>query len=363
MRVINFSAGPSAIPLPALEQAREELTDFSHTGMSIMEQSHRAKDYEGVHNEAIALICELLSVPETHQVLFMQGGAHLQFCTVPLCFLSKERSADYIITDHWSQRALEEAQAVGRARVACTTEEPGKFFRRIPQVEEINLDPHAAYVHITTNNTLYGTQWKSFPSVGELPLVADMSSDFLSQKTDVSKLALGYAGAQKNLGPSGVVVVLIRKDFMERFERQDLPKSLKYSTYAKHNSLWNTPPTFTIYMIRNVLKWVKEIGGLAQLEAWNLEKARLIYNCLDQNSCFYNATAAKECRSNMNVVFRLPTPELDAAFISQAKEKGMVGLKGHRLTGGIRASIYNAVSIKDVQTLCDFMNTFAKTKG
>ncbi len=362
MRAINFNAGPAGLPLPALERARDEFVDFKGTGMSILEHSHRGKDYEAVHDEAIAQLTRLLGIPESHQVLFLQGGASLQFAMVPMNFLPKDGSADYILTGTWSEKALEEAKVLGTPRVAATTIGPDKRYTRIPKQAELQLDPKAAYVHITSNNTIFGTQWHAWPEVGAVPMVADMSSDFLWRPTDVSRFALIYAGAQKNLGPSGVTVVVIRKDFMAR-GRKDLPKILKYTTFAENNSLYNTPPTFGIYLMRNVLAWIEEQGGLTGMERRNTEKAEILYGALDRMSAFYRAPVERAARSRMNIVFRLPTEELDDRFVAEAKKQRMVGLKGHRSAGGIRVSAYNAVSPDDIRTLVSFMESFAKANG
>ena len=362
MRAINFNAGPAGLPLPALERARDELLDYRGSGMSIMEHSHRGKEYEAVHDEAIALLTRLLGIPETHQVLFLQGGASHQFAMVPMNFLPKDGSADYVVTGTWGEKALDEAKIVGSPRVAGTTIGPDKRYTRIPKQAELQLDPRAAYVHITSNNTIFGTQWHAWPQVGQVPLVADMSSDFLWRPTDVSRFALIYAGAQKNLGPSGVTVVIIRKDFMGT-GRKDIPKILRFTTFAENNSLYNTPPTFAIYLTRNVLAWIEEQGGLVAMERRNTEKAELLYNALDRMSGFYRAPVEKAARSTMNIVFRLPTEELDDRFVAEAKKQRMVGLKGHRSAGGIRVSAYNAVSPGDIRTLVSFMESFAKANG
>ncbi|MBI5497097.1 MAG: 3-phosphoserine/phosphohydroxythreonine transaminase, partial [Deltaproteobacteria bacterium] len=351
-----------ALPLPALERARDEFLDFQGSGMSIMEHSHRGKEYEAVHNEAIALLRNELSIPDAYHVLFMQGGAHLQFCTLPMNFAHGGKQADFVITGHWAKVALNHAKALGSPRVACTTEVDGKF-TRIPNQAEIKVDPAAAYAHLTTNNTIFGTQFHYVPDVGNVPLIADMSSDFLWKKFDVSRYALTYAGAQKNIGPSGIVVVVAHKDFIEKNERKDLPETLKYSTYAKNNSLFNTPPTFAIYMVRNVLAWMKSVGGLAQVSKWNDEKGALLYGALDRMNAFYKCPVEKDSRSYMNVVFRLPTEALEETFVSEAKKAGMVGLKGHRSVGGIRVSTYNAVTVDSVKTLVSFMEAFAKKNG
>jgi phosphoserine aminotransferase len=357
-RVLNFNAGPAALPLPALERARDELLDFQGTGMSIMEHSHRGKDYEAVHNEAIALIRELLGVPDEYHVLFLQGGASQQFAVVPMNLLPPGRSADYVITGGWSEKAYEEAGRIGTARVAATTLEH-KRYNRIPRQDELALDPNAAYVHITTNNTLFGTQWHYTPETGRVPLVGDMSSDFLWKKFDITKYGLVYAGAQKNIGPSGVVVVIARKDLVDG-GRKDIPVIFRYDTHAKNNSLYHTPPTFGIYLVRNVMAWAKGVGGLAQIEAWNRQKGEVLYGAIDASPDFYRAPVAKDSRSVMNVVFRLPTEELEDKFVAAAKKQGMVGLKGHRSVGGIRVSMYNAVGVEAVQKLAGFMGEFEK---
>lgn len=362
MRVINFNAGPAGLPLPALERARDELIDFQKSGMSVMEHSHRGKEYEGVHNEAISLLTQLLGIPDSHQVLLLQGGASLQFAQLPMNLLPKDGSADYVITGTWSEKALEEARIVGNARTAATTRTEDKRYLRIPKQSELKLDEKAAYLHITSNNTIFGTQWMDFPETGKVPLIADMSSDFLWRPTDVKKFGMIYAGAQKNIGPSGLVVVVMRKDLIEK-GRTDIPKILRYSTHAENNSLYNTPPTFAIYLMRNVLAWIQGLGGLAKLEARNREKGALLYGALDRLSGFYTAPVEKESRSYMNIVFRLKSEALEDTFVSEAKKAGMVGLKGHRSAGGIRVSAYNAVDVEHIQTLVSFMEGFAKSKG
>jgi len=362
-RVINFNAGPAGLPLPALERARDEFLEFGSSGMSIMEHSHRGKDYEGVHNEAIALLKELLNVPSTHEVLFMQGGAHLQFSLIPLNFLPAGKSADYVVTGNWAKVALDEAKkcaplGIGKLNVAADTQVDKKW-TRIPKQDELKLDPNAAYVHTTSNNTIFGTQWQTFPDTGKVPHICDMSSDFLSRKLDVSKFAMIYAGAQKNIGPSGVVVCIMSKELIAS-GRKDLPKTLTYSVFAEANSLFNTPPTFAIYMVRNVCDWMKKVGGIAQIQAWNEEKGRLLYGAIDKMADYYKCPVEKESRSLMNVVFRLPNEGLEEKFVAEAKKDGkMVGLKGHRSVGGIRVSAYNAVSVENIKTLVAFMEKFA----
>jgi phosphoserine aminotransferase len=360
-RVFNFNPGPAALPLAALERARDELVDFRGSGMSIIEHSHRGKEYEAVHDEAIALIRELLSVSDDYHVLFLQGGASQQFAMVPMNLLPPGKSADYILTGGWSEKALEEAKIVGQTRVAATTAENGKY-TRIPHKDELKLDPNAAYVHLTSNNTLFGTQWFEFPDTGSVPLVADMSSDFMWSKFDVSRFGLIYAGAQKNVGPSGIVVVLARKDLVEN-GRKDIPKIFRYKTHADNRSLYNTPPTFSVYLVRNVLAWIKEQGGLAGIEKTNRDKGRILYDTIDRYADFYRAPVAKDSRSFMNVVFRLPTEALEEQFVGEAKKNKMVGLKGHRSVGGIRVSLYNAVSLEATKALVSFMTEFAQANG
>jgi phosphoserine aminotransferase len=355
-RVMNFNAGPAALPLAALERAQAELSDLGGTGMSVMEHSHRGKAYEAVHNEAIALTRELLNVPETHLILLLQGGASQQFAMVPMNLLPQGKSADYVLTGAWSQKAYKEGKTVGTVRVAATTEKDGKF-GRIPAASEISWDANAAYAHITSNNTIFGTQWSEFPNPGNVPLIADMSSDIAWRPIDVSKFGLIYAGAQKNLGPSGLCVVIVRKDLVEG-GRKDIPTIFQYRTHAENNSLYNTPPTFSVYILRNVLDDVKKNGGLVAMEKRNREKAQLLYDVMDARPDFYGSPVEKAARSTMNVVFTLKTPELEAEFLAEAQKRKMVGLKGHRSVGGMRASIYNAVLPEWVKSLADFMREF-----
>jgi phosphoserine aminotransferase len=360
-RIYNFNPGPAALPLPALEKARDELLDFQGSGMSVIEHSHRGKDYEAVHDEAMGLVRELLSVPDSYDVLLLQGGASQQFAMVPMNLLLPGESADYILTGGWSEKALAEAKILGQTRVACTTAVDGKY-TRIPKQQDLKLDANAAYVHMTSNNTLFGTQWHWFPETGPVPLVADMSSDFMWRKFDVGKFGLIYAGAQKNMGPSGIVVVIARKDLVQA-ERKDIPKIFRYKTHADNRSLYNTPPTFSVYLVRNVLRWAKEQGGLDAIEKTNRQKGKVIYEAIDAQPDFYRCPVENESRSLMNVVFRLPTEALEEKFVKEAKAGGMAGLKGHRSVGGIRASIYNAVSLEAVTALATFMDSFAKANG
>lgn len=355
-RAHNFNAGPAGLPLPALERAQRELLDFEGTGMSIMEHSHRGKAYEGVHREAIALTRELLGVPDDYHVLLLQGGASQQFAVVPMNLLPQGKSADYIITGGWSEKAYQEAGRIGTARIAATTE-VDKRYVRIPKQEELKLDPGAAYVHMTTNNTLFGTQWHWLPEVGGVPLVADMSSDIMWKKIDVSKFALIYAGAQKNIGPSGVTLVIARKDIVDG-ARKDIPTIFRYATHASNDSLYNTPPTFGIYLMRNVLAYTKELGGLEEVEKRNRAKVDLLYKTIDESPDFFRAPVEKDSRSYMNVVFRLPSEELEKKFVAEATKERMIGLAGHRSTGGIRVSTYNAVPMESIEALIAFMKAF-----
>lgn len=355
-RVMNFSAGPATLPLPALERAQKELLDIEDSGMSLMEHSHRGKVYDAVHTEAIALVTELLGVPDTHQVLLLQGGASQQFACVPMNFLSAGQSADYIITGSWSKKALKEGQNCGTVRVAADPSQDGKF-RRIPAQSDLDLDGNAAYVHITSNNTIAGTQYHEFPDTGSVPLIADMSSDLMWRPMDVSKFGLIYAGAQKNLGPSGVTLVIISKELMEK-GRTDIPAIFRYSTHAEANSLYNTPPCFAIYMLRNVLAEVKAAGGLSAMEAQNKKKADVLYSAIEQRKDLYLCPIQEGSRSVMNVVFNLPTPEQEADFIKAAAAQGLVGLKGHRSVGGIRVSMYNAAPTEWIEALVKFMSEY-----
>jgi len=359
-RIWNFYAGPATLPLPALERAKAEIPDWEGTGMSVMETSHRSPEYDAVHEEAIALITELLGLDGDHQVLFIQGGASLQFAMLPMNFIPKGGSADYIITGSWSQKAIKEANIIATGRVAGSSEDDA--FTRIPKQQELDLDSNAAYVHITSNNTIKGTQYHEFPDTGDVPLVADMSSDILWRPIDANRFGLIYAGAQKNIGPSGVTVAILKKSWLEK-ANENLPSMLAYSTYSAKNSLYNTPPTFAIYMVRNVLAWLKEQGGLAAVEKTNRTKGDLLYGVIADYSDFYTCPVAEDSRSYMNVVFRLPSEELEAQFVAEGKAAGMIGLKGHRSVGGCRASIYNAMPLEGVQVLARFMEEFAKNNG
>jgi phosphoserine aminotransferase len=371
-RVMNFNAGPAALPLAALERAQQELTDLAGSGMSVMEHSHRGKEYEKIHDEAIALLRELLGIGDGHEVLFLQGGASQMFAQIPMNLLPRGAAADYVVTGAWSEKALAEARTVasllgGEVRVACTTgtgDGKEKSYVRVPLPSEVNSTPGAAYLHVTSNETIHGVEFevdaaRPFPPASGAPLVVDMSSDFLWRKLDVQRFGLLYAGAQKNIGPSGLVVVVVSKDLVAN-GRKDIPKIFQLRTHAEHRSLYNTPPTFGVYMVRNVLAWLKGEGGLAAMEARNRRKAARLYGVIDANAGFFRCPVERQSRSVMNVVFRLPSEALEEAFVAEAKKRGMVGLKGHRSVGGIRVSTYNAVEPAWVDALCDLMAEFAK---
>jgi len=358
-RIHNFNAGPAALPLHALEEAKEEFLNFKGSGMSITEVSHRSSVFEGVLNDAIARLKRLLQLPDNFKVVFLQGGASTQFFMVPMNLIPAGASADYINTGSWSAKAIKEAQILGKPHsVIVSTKEEG--YRFIPK--SFSVSPGAAYLHITSNNTIEGTQWQSFPDVGDVPLVSDMSSDILWRPFDPKPFGLIYAGAQKNLGPAGVTAVIIREDMLARVPK-DLPTMLKYTTHTDGNSLYNTPPCFAIYMVQLVLKWVEEtVGGLAAMEKLNRKKAALLYETIDEGD-FYRGTADPDSRSTMNVTFRLKDEDLEKKFVAEAAANGMSGLKGHRSVGGCRASIYNAVGLDAVSSLTEFMRDFARRNG
>jgi len=356
---INFGAGPAALPKIALLRARDDLVDFEGSGLSVVEQSHRGAAYEKVQATAISLLRRLLAVPDTHEILLLQGGARGQFAMIPLNLIAPGAFGDYVVTGVWARAAYDEAVLVGQARIAANTREPDSSYRRVPRPSELVIGPHAAYVHICSNNTIYGTQWSELPDTGTVPLIADMTSDLLSRAIDVSRFGMIYAGAQKNLGPSGVVAVILRKDLIEG-ARHDIPAVWRYAIHAQHASLYYTPATFAVATMRHVLEHALAIGGMAAIEATNREKARRLYEALDARPELYRLPAARDSRSLMNVTFFLPTAEADARFLAEADRRGMIGLKGHRITGGIRASIYNWVSLEDVDALVDLIAGFGR---
>ena len=364
-RTINFYAGPAGLPLPALQRAQEELLDFAGTGMSVMEISHRSKEYDAVHEEALALTRELMGIPDTYKIIFTQGGAHLSFGMIPLNLLRGGRKADYLLTGNWAEKAYQEAVLVAgeeNVRVGGSTKD--LKFSRLPKASELTIHKDSSFVHFTSNNTVEGTQFQEFPETGGIPYVCDMSSDIMWRPFDVKPFGLIYAGAQKNLGPSGVTLTIISDEFLENCKAKDLPSYLRYKLHADKNSLYNTPPTFGIYLLRNVLAYNKSIGGLQAIEANNRKKAGLLYGCIDKHPGFFKPFVTEKAdRSFMNIDFFLPSEELTAAFVSEAKKAGMVGLKGYRDIGGIRVSAYNAVTVENVETLVAFMEAFVQKNG
>jgi len=358
-RVFNFNPGPATLPLEVLEQAQAEMLDFKGTGMSVMEISHRSKEFEAVIQTAEADLRELFSIPANYKVMFLQGGASLQFAMVPMNLRAAGASADYIVTGSWGGKALKEAKKLGSTRIAASTEAEG--FKSLPG--KLDLDPNAAYLHFTSNETIHGVEYFTEPTPADgVPLVCDSSSDFISRPIDVSKYGLIYAGAQKNAGPSGVTIVIIREDLLERTPA-NLPAMLDYKTLAASGSLHNTPPSFSIYVVGLVLKWAKKIGGLTAIEKINRTKADLVYKAIDGSGGFYRGHALPAARSIMNIPFRLPNDELEEAFAKESKGAGLVGLKGHRSVGGMRASIYNAMTVEGAQALSDFMAEFQRKNG
>jgi phosphoserine aminotransferase len=358
-RIYNFNAGPAALPLPVLEEIQEELLDFKGSGMSILEMSHRSKWFEKVIGDAVERVNRLLNLDDNFHVLFIQGGASIQFCMIPMNLGLEGRPVDYVNTGTWSTKAIKEATIQGKdVRVIASSED--KNFSYIPK--DFEVDETAAYLHFTSNNTIKGTQWRQFPESGDIPLVSDMSSDILSRPFEVKPFGLIYAGAQKNMGPAGTAMVIIRKDMLDR-EPEGLPSMLRYSTFAEKNSMFNTPACFAIYTISLVMKWLEEtIGGLKDMERLNREKGAVLYDFIDQSD-FYRGTAEKDSRSLMNVTFRLPSEDLESRFVAEALTEGLGGLKGHRSVGGCRASIYNATGLEAVKALVEFMAQFEKKEG
>jgi phosphoserine aminotransferase len=358
-RIFNFSAGPAVLPLPVLEEAQRDLISLPGVGMSVLEISHRSRPFDEIIQGAEADFRALAGIPDAHHVLFLQGGASTQFSMVPMNLLPAGATADYVVTGSWSQKAVKEAKKVGAVHIAGTTEKEN--FARIPRQDELELTPGAAYVHYTSNNTIFGTEWSSEPAVGDVPLVCDASSDIFSRPLDVGRYGLIYAGAQKNLGPSGLTVVVIRDDLAGR-GAESLPTMLRYATHVQERSLYNTPPVFAIYILRLVLKWLVAQGGLAAMAAANQRKAGKLYAEIDRTG-FYRGHAAKDSRSLMNVTFRLPSEELEKRFAQEATAAGFDGLKGHRSVGGLRASIYNAFPEEGIDALVEFMRDFEQRAG
>lgn len=356
-RIYNFSAGPAVLPVEILEQAKEQMLDYNGSGMSVMEMSHRGKVYSAIQDEAKANLRELMNLTDDYEVLFIQGGASLQFAMIPMNFLGNGQVADYVNSGNWGAQAIKQARLIGNVNVVADCEKD--IPTRMPYDNELNWTPGAAYAHITSNETISGAQWKNMPKT-EAPLIADMSSDILSRPFNATDFAMIYAGAQKNLGPAGMAVVVIRKDLAEKGAKA-LPTMLKYSTFVEKDSLFNTPPCYSIYMFMLMTRWLKKFG-LENMYKQNVEKAAKLYAAIDASD-FYRGTAAKEFRSDMNVTFRLPTEELEARFCEEASKVGLSSLKGHRSVGGIRASIYNAFPVEGVDALVEFMQDFEKRLG
>ncbi|HOS07160.1 MAG: 3-phosphoserine/phosphohydroxythreonine transaminase [Candidatus Cloacimonas acidaminovorans] len=359
-RVHNFNAGPAVLPEEVLREAQADLVNYKGMGLSVMEMSHRSKEFEAIINEARDAAKRIYGLGDDWDVLFLHGGASLQFVMVPMNFLPEGKIANFIHTGVWSKKAMAEVKKLGKpVHIAASSED--KSFSYIPKTYQLSDNP--AYLHITTNNTIYGTEWKIDPDVPkDVPLIADMSSNFMSKPIDINKYSFIYAGAQKNIGPAGCAVILVKKDFLAT-GATNLPSMLDYQLHAKNGSLYNTPPCFTIYMIGLVLKWIENYGGLAKIEENNKAKAKYIYDVIDASNGFYRGTVVPEDRSLMNITFRLPSEELENLFISEAKKNGMIGLKGHRDVGGCRASCYNALPLNAAYDLAEFMKNFQKQNG
>ncbi len=357
-RVYNFNPGPATLPLSVLQTVQEELLNYRGEGMSVLEMSHRSKTFDNIINEAVQDVKKIMGFGDDYTVLFLQGGATAQFAAIPLNLALPGKPGLYINSGSWSKKAIAEAKKLGIEHQVIASSEDENF-SYIPR--EFSFNSNASYLHITSNNTIFGTQWQDYPDTGEVPLIADMSSDFYCRRFDPNKFGLIYAGAQKNAGPAGVTIVIIRNDLLERCH-DDIPTVLNYKIYAEKNSLYNTPNCFGIYIVGLVMKWILDQGGIDKVEEVNRQKAKLLYEKLDSTD-FYRTTARPDSRSMMNVTFRLPGEDLEKQFIAEATENGLVGLKGHRSVGGIRASIYNAMPLEGVQALVDFMNEFEKKNG
>jgi phosphoserine aminotransferase len=359
-RVHNFNAGPAVLPEEVLREAQADLFNYKGMGLSVMEMSHRSKEYQAIIDETNAAVKRIYGLGDEHEVLFLQGGASMQFLMVPMNFAVEGKEANFINTGQWSKKAIAEAKKIGKTvHVAATSED--RNFCYVPKTWELSANP--SYLHITTNNTIFGTEWKKDPDVpAGIPLIADMSSNFMSKPIEVQKYDLIYAGAQKNVGPAGTVVVIVKKSFLEK-AIPGQPSMLDYQLMAKNGSMYNTPATFTIYMIGLVLKWIEDFGGLKMIEQNNIAKAKYIYDAMDESNGFYKGTVDKEDRSLMNITFRLPSEDLEALLISEAKKQGMIGLKGHRDVGGCRASTYNSLPLPAAHALAEFMREFQKQHG
>jgi phosphoserine aminotransferase len=358
MKVYNFSAGPATLPAEVMKQIKEEFLDYRNTGCGLIELSHRGPQFSEIMDQIDSNIRELMNIGDDYSIMFIQGGASMQFAMIPMNLMQPGGFAEYADTGTWSNKAIKEAELFGEVKTVASSKSSN--YDRIPEIRHWHPDSKASYLHITTNNTIAGTQYHSFPDV-DVPLIADMSSDIMSRVIDINSFGMIYAGAQKNLGPSGVALVIIRKDLAERVSAT-VPTMLKYKTYIEKNSMFNTPPTFPIYAMNLVMEWLKRKGGILEVEEINDAKSEAIYELIDGTE-FYSCPVEPASRSRMNIVFRLPSEDLEAKFLKEAADNGLVGLKGHRSVGGIRASIYNSMPIKGVETLVDFMNDFEQDNG
>ncbi len=359
-RIYNFSAGPSILPREALEEASRELVDYKNSGMSLIEMSHRGKIYDEVHNETIFLLKDILQVPDDYEILFIQGGATLQFAMVPMAFLSPKAKADFILTGHWALKAYEDARLIGQANVVW--DGAADKYTRIPDSNEFTLNKDAVYAYICSNETIGGIQWREFPLTGSIPLIVDMSSDIMSRPVDWNKVSMLFAGTQKNLAPAGMALVIMKKEMIEKAAK-NLPAYLRYDLHAKEKSLYNTPPTFTVWMTNLTLKWITSIGGLNEIEKRRDEKAAMLYKAIDESNGYYRCPVDRNSRSTMNVVWRMLSEDLENRFLKEALKQGLSGLKGHRSVGGLRASLYNAMPVEGVKVLVDFMQYFMQKNG
>lgn len=359
-KIYNFNAGPAALPLEVMLHAQDELLDLQGTGLSVLEISHRSKEYENINGEAQRLLKELLNIPSDYEVLFLQGGASTQFAMVPMNFLTGGCKASYLHSGTWSGKAIAEAKKIGKIAIAGSSE--ADHFKKVPNLHEMRIDPETAYIHLTSNETIAGTQYKNFIDTGEIPLIADMSSDILSRAIDVSNFSLIYAGAQKNLGPSGVTVVIVKQELLESIPK-GIPDIMNYRIHANKRSLYHTPPVFAVYIINLMLKWIRNNGGVKVIEQHNYQKANLIYSTIDKSGGFYNGLAHIESRSIMNVTFSILNEDIEKLFLQEAERNGFVGVKRHRDAGHLRVSIYNAVTYEQCQALTDFMSDFQKHFG
>ncbi len=359
-RAYNFYAGPSTLPLPVLEDAAAEFVEYQGKGLSLIETSHRSKEYDAVHTGAVSLVKELMGLSDDYHVLFLGGGATMQFSMVPMNLLSGGKTCDFTLTGTWAKKAYADTQKLGSANVLFDGKD--QSYASLPEPASLNVNSDAAYLHMTSNETVGGLQWQSWPETGDVPIVCDMSSDIMSRPVPVEKFGLIYAGAQKNLGPAGAALVIIRQDVLDGCS-DDLTAYMSYKVHAAKDGLYNTPPVFTVYMIKKVLEWVKAQGGVEAAQARAIERANVIYGAINDSGGFYTCPVADGCRSIMNLVWRLPNEDLEKKFVAEAAANMMPGLKGHRIVGGCRASMYNAMPIEGAKALADFMGEFAKTNG